>query len=78
MEKKTDRLNIRVTPEFTQKLEELAKTWGLSKTSTLTRLVYTEWQRTTEMGRKEIADVINQFQILQDKITKVTEPNNEK
>lgn len=62
MEKKTERLNIRVTPEFTQKLTDLSKLWGINKTSVLSRLVFLEWQRSTDVGKKEIADALNQFE----------------
>lgn len=61
MDKKNERLSIRVTPEFTKKLEDLSELWGINKTSVITRLVFAEWQRSTDKGQKELQKLIKKF-----------------
>jgi len=61
MDKKVDRLSIRVTPEFSKKLDDLSELWGINKTSVITRLVYAEWQRSTTMGQKELKELAKKF-----------------
>lgn len=65
MANKTDRLTIRCSQEFNEKLTALADLWHINRTQVLERLVYAEWLKSTEMGHekiKELQDVFGNFQ----------------
>lgn len=68
---KTEKLTLRVSPEFIDKLEELCDTYSMSKTGVIERLVYGEFMRVTERGKAEIKGILNQFESLQNALERV-------
>lgn len=65
MKAKTEALNVRLTPETLTQLNELCKTWGLTKTQCIERLIYGEYLKSTEIGQERLNEVAKAFNIIQ-------------
>ena len=68
---KTEKLTLRVSPEFIEQLEALCDVYEMSKTGMIERLVYGEYMRSTERGQEQIKNILNQFATLQNTLEQV-------
>lgn len=68
---KTEKLTLRVSPEFISQLEQLCDTYSMSKTGVIERLVFGAFMRETEIGQKEIKNILSQFETLQNTLERV-------
>lgn len=56
--KRTESLNIRITPDTRKQLDELAELWNITITQVVDRLIYAEWCKSTKVGQKKIKEVM--------------------
>ena len=56
--KRSENLNIRITPETRKQLDELADLWNIGITQVIDRLIYAEWCKSTKVGQQKIKEVM--------------------
>lgn len=75
---KTETLTIRCDSVFKEELDTLASLYGLNRTQVLYRLVHGDYLKSTEIGQKQIAETMSQFENLQKSLEALVNGTKEK
>lgn len=62
MQTKSEKITLRVSKEFVEKLEAICKIYKMNRTAMIERLVNTEYMKSTQEGQAQIMALVHEFE----------------